>query len=93
VCAIFQKEMEIKKLTVRYSDTSAKLQDVSIILYDSTLLAALIAELNHNAKLSDLNVSSVNVTMRDMGGVYATTLVKDWGIGIEAANRTRLVTT
>jgi hypothetical protein len=31
--------------------------------------------------------------MRDKGGVYAATLAKNWGIGIEAAKRKRLVTT
>jgi hypothetical protein len=31
--------------------------------------------------------------MRDNAGVYAVTLAKNWGIGIEAANRMRLVTT
>jgi hypothetical protein len=31
--------------------------------------------------------------MRDKAGVYAATLAKNWGIGIEAAKRTRLVTT
>jgi hypothetical protein len=31
--------------------------------------------------------------MRDKGGVDAATLAKNWGIGIEAAKRTHLVTT
>jgi hypothetical protein len=31
--------------------------------------------------------------MRDKGGVDAATLAKFWGVGIEAAKRTRLVTT
>jgi hypothetical protein len=31
--------------------------------------------------------------MRDKAGVDAATLAKNWGIGIETANRTRLVTT
>jgi hypothetical protein len=31
--------------------------------------------------------------MRDKGGIDAATLAKNWGIGIEAAKRTRLVTT
>jgi hypothetical protein len=88
VCNLRQKEMEIKKLTVKYSDTSAKLQDLSIILDDSTLLA----ESNHNANIYDLNVFSVTVMMRDKGS-DAATLAKNWGIGIEAAKRTRLVTT
>jgi hypothetical protein len=40
-----------------------------------------------------LNVSMVKSEMRDKGGIDAATLAKNWGIGIEAANRTRLVTT
>jgi hypothetical protein len=89
VCTLRQKEMEIKKLTVKYSYTSAKLQYLSIVLDDSTLLA----ELNGNANISDLNVYYVNATMRDNGGVDPATLTTNWGIGIEAANRTHLVTT
>jgi hypothetical protein len=42
VCTLHQKDTDIKKLTVKYSDTSAKLQDLSIALDDSTLLAELI---------------------------------------------------
>jgi hypothetical protein len=38
-------------------------------------------------------VSLVKSEMRDKAGVYAATLAKNWGIGIEAAKRTRLVTT
>jgi hypothetical protein len=88
-CTLHQKEFEIKKLTVKYSDTSANFQELSIALDDSTLLA----ELNHNANIPDLNVSSVNATMRDRGGVDAATLANNWGIGIEVAKRTRLVIT
>jgi hypothetical protein len=40
-----------------------------------------------------LNVSLVKSEMRDKGGIDAATLAKNWGIGIEAAKRTRLVTT
>jgi hypothetical protein len=35
----------------------------------------------------------VKSEMRDKGGIYAATLANNWGIGIEAARRTRLVTT
>jgi hypothetical protein len=35
----------------------------------------------------------VKSEMRDKGGIDAATLAKNWGIGIEAAKRTRLVTT
>jgi hypothetical protein len=41
----------------------------------------------------NLNISLVKSEMRDKAGVDAATLAKNWGIGIEAAKRTRLVTT
>jgi hypothetical protein len=75
------------KLSFKYSDTSAKLQDLSTVLDDGTLLAEL-DEANSN-----LNVSMVKSKMRDKGGIDAATLANSWGIGIEAAKRTRLVTT
>jgi hypothetical protein len=53
VCSLRQKEEEIKKLSSKYSDTSAKLQDLSAVLDDGTLLAEL-DETNSN-----LNVSMV----------------------------------
>jgi hypothetical protein len=40
-----------------------------------------------------MNVSYIHATMRDKGGVDAVTLATNFGIGIEAAKRTRLVTT
>jgi hypothetical protein len=39
------------------------------------------------------NVSMAKSEMRDKGGIDAATLAKNWGIGIETANRTSLVTT
>jgi hypothetical protein len=87
VCSLRQKEEEITHLSSKYSDTSAKLQDLSAVLDDGTLLA----ELDENNL--NLNVSMVKSEMRDKGGIDAATLVKNWGIGIEAAKRTRLVTT
>jgi hypothetical protein len=39
VCYLRQKELEIEMLSASYSDTSAKLQDLSIVLYNSTLIA------------------------------------------------------
>jgi hypothetical protein len=63
VCTLHQKEFEINNLTVKYSDTSEKLQDLSVALDDGTLLA----ELNRNTNIPDLNVSFVNATMRDKG--------------------------
>jgi hypothetical protein len=41
----------------------------------------------------NLNISWVKYEMRDKAGVDAATLAKNWGIGLEAAKRTRLVTT
>jgi hypothetical protein len=63
------------------------LQEIYAVLDDGTLLA----ELDDN-KLN-LNVSLVKYEMRDRAGSDAATLAKNWGIGIEAAERTRLVTT
>jgi hypothetical protein len=74
---------------VSYSDPSAKLQDLSAVLDHSTLLA----ELKQNVNIADINVSSIHATMREKEGVDAVTLAKNSGIGIEAAKRTRLVTT
>jgi transcription initiation factor TFIIIB Brf1 subunit/transcription initiation factor TFIIB len=87
VCSLRQKEAEIRLLSSKYSDTSAKLQDLSSVLDDGKLLA----ELDDNN--FNLNISLVKSEMRDKAGVDAATLAKNWGIGIEAAKRTRLVTT
>jgi hypothetical protein len=87
VCSLRQKEAEIKLLSSKYSDTSAKLQDLYSVLDDGTLLA----ELEDNNL--NLNISLVKSEMRDNAGVDAATLANNWGIGIEAAKRTRLVTT
>jgi hypothetical protein len=57
------------------------------VLDDGTLLA----ELDDNNL--NLNVSLVQSEMRDKGGIDAATLATNCGIGIEAAKRTRLVTT
>jgi hypothetical protein len=89
VCSLFQKEAEIKLLSARYSDTSAKLQDLSPFLDDGTLLA----EFDCVTTTTDLNVSLVKSEMRDNSGVDTATLPKNWGIGIEAAKMTRIVTT
>jgi hypothetical protein len=87
VCSLRQKEADIKLLSSKYSDTSAKLQDLSAVLDDGTLLA----ELDENNL--NLNISLVKSEMRDKAGIDAATLAKNWGIGIESAKRTRLVTT
>jgi hypothetical protein len=87
VCSLRQKEAAIKLLSSKYSDTSAKLQDLSAVLDDGTLLG----ELDDNNL--NLNISLVKSEMRDKAGIDAATLAKNWGIGIEAAKRTHLVTT
>jgi hypothetical protein len=87
VCSLRQKEAEVKLLSTKYSDTSAKLQDLSLVLDDGTLLAEL------ENITTNLNVSLVKSEMRDKAGVDTATLAKNWGIGIEAAKMTRLVTT
>jgi transcription initiation factor TFIIIB Brf1 subunit/transcription initiation factor TFIIB len=86
VCSLRQKEEKIKHLSSKYSDTSAKLQDLSAVIDDGTLLA----ELDDNNL--NFNVSLVKSEMRDKGGIDAATLAKNWGIGIEAAKRTRVNT-
>jgi hypothetical protein len=82
-----QKEAEVKLISSKYSDTSAKLQYLSPVLEDGTLLAELDNITTH------LNVSLVKYEMRDKAGVDAVTLANNWGIGIEEAKRTRLVNT
>jgi hypothetical protein len=71
VCSLHQKEEEIMKLSSKYSDTSAKLQDLSAVLDDGTLLAEL------DETISNLNVSMVKSEMRDNGGIDATTLANN----------------
>jgi hypothetical protein len=89
VCSLRQKEADIKLLSTRYSDTSTKLQDLSPVLDDGTLLS----DLDCVTTTTDLNVSLVKSEMRDKAGVDAATLAKNWRIRIEAAKRTRLLTT
>jgi hypothetical protein len=64
VFSLFQKELEIEKLSVSYSDTSEKLRDLSAVLDHSTL----IADLKQNVNIADMNVSSIHATMRNKGG-------------------------
>jgi hypothetical protein len=86
-CSLHHKEAEVKLISSKYGDTSAKLQDLSSVLDDGTLLAEL-DNINMN-----LNISLVKSEMRDKAEVDAATLAKNWGIGIESAKRTRLLTT
>jgi hypothetical protein len=72
-----------------FSDTTIKLQALSLTLDDSSLLQ----EMTSHVHISEVNMSSLTADMRDGGGVDVATLAKNFGIGIEAAKRTRLVTT
>jgi hypothetical protein len=63
VCSLRQKEAEVKLLSSKYSDSSAKLQDLSSVLDDGTLLVEL-DDTNLN-----LNISLVKSEMRDKAGV------------------------
>jgi hypothetical protein len=67
VCSLRQEEAEVKLSSSKYSDTSAKLQDLSAVLDDGTLLAEL-DDINMN-----LNISLVTSEMRDKAGVDAAT--------------------
>jgi leucyl aminopeptidase (aminopeptidase T) len=88
MCSLRQKEANIKLISAKYSATSTKLQDLSPVLDDGNVLA----ELDNVTKTTDLKVSLVKSDIRDKAGVDAATLANNWGIGIEAAKRTRLVT-
>jgi hypothetical protein len=89
VFPLHRKEAYIKLISTKYSDTYAKLQDLLPVLDYGTLSA----ELDNVTTTTDLNVYLVKSEMRDKAGVDAATLANNWGIGIEAATRTRLVTT
>jgi hypothetical protein len=52
VCSLRQKEAEVKLISTKYSDTSAKLQNLSPVLDDGTVLA----ELDSSTTYTDLNV-------------------------------------
>jgi hypothetical protein len=72
-----------------FSDTTIQLQALSLTLDDSSLLQ----EMTSHVHISEVNMSSLTADMRDGGGVAVATLAKNFGIGIEAAKRTRLVIT
>jgi hypothetical protein len=65
------------------------LQPLSLTLDDSSLLQ----EMTSHVNISEVNMSSLTVDMRDGGGVDVATLAQNFGIGIEAAKKTRLVNT
>jgi hypothetical protein len=72
-----------------FSNTKIKLQALSLTLDDSSLLQ----EMTSHVHISEVNISSLTADMCDGGGVDVSTLAKNFGIGIEAAKRTHLVTT
>jgi hypothetical protein len=72
-----------------FSDTTLKLQAISLTLDNSSLLQ----EMTSHVHISEVNISSITADMRDGGGVDVATLANKFGIGIETANKTRLVTT
>jgi hypothetical protein len=72
-----------------FSDTMIKLQDLSLTPNDISLLQ----EMTSHVYISEVSMSSLTADMRDVGGVDVSSLAKNFGIGIEAAKRTRLVTT
>jgi hypothetical protein len=78
VCSLHQKEADIKLPSARYIDTSEKLQDLSPVLDDGTLLA----EFDCVTTTTDLNVYLVKYVTREKAGVDAETLAKNWGVGL-----------
>jgi hypothetical protein len=60
-----------------------------IVLDDNTLLP----DLEHDVKIYEVYMSSVNATTREKCGFDAATLANNWGIWTEVANRTCLMTT
>jgi hypothetical protein len=55
VCTLRQEDLEIENLSASFIYTSAKLQDMSVVLDDSTLLP----ELKKHVQISDVSMSSV----------------------------------
>jgi hypothetical protein len=76
-------------IAASFSETTIKLHTLSLKLDDSSLLQ----EITIHVHISEVNRSSLTADMRERGGVYVATSAKNFGIGIEAAKRTHLVTT
>jgi hypothetical protein len=72
-----------------FSDTTIKMQAISLTLDNSSLLQ----QMTSHVHISEVNMSILKADMCDTGGVGVATLATNFGIGIEAAKRTRLVTT
>jgi hypothetical protein len=71
VCSLHQKEAEVKLLSSKFSDTYAKLQDLSPVLDDGTLLA----EFDNITK--NLNVYLVKYDIRYKAEVDAANLANN----------------
>jgi hypothetical protein len=78
---------EVGVIKAKYIDTDAKLQHINEALDDKTLLTGL----NRNVHISEVNMSSLYITVRK-GGVDMHTLARNLGISLEVAKRTRAVT-
>jgi hypothetical protein len=76
-------------MAASFSEIEIKMQALSLTLDYSSLLQ----QMTSHVHISEVNMSSLKADMRDWGGVDVNTLAKNFGIGIEAAKRTRLVTT
>jgi hypothetical protein len=61
-----------------FSDTTIKLQAISLTLDDSSLLQ----EMTSHVHISEVNMSSITADMRDGGEVDVSTLANNFGIGI-----------
>jgi hypothetical protein len=72
-----------------FGDKRIKLQDLSLPLDDSSLLQ----DMTSHVHIFEVNILSLKADMFDGDRVDAATLAKNFGIGIEASKRTRLVTT
>jgi hypothetical protein len=71
-----------------FSDTTIELRALSL-----TLDCSLLQEMTSHVHISEVNMSSLTADMRDGGWVDVATLAKNFGIGIEPAKRTHLLTT
>jgi hypothetical protein len=71
-----------------FRDTTIKLQALSLILDDSSLLQ----EMKSHVHISEVKMSILTADTRDGGGVDVATLANNFGIEIKAAKRTCLMT-
>jgi hypothetical protein len=85
----FRRQICPVHMAETFSDTPIKLQALSLTLDNSSLLQEMMSQVH----ISEMSMSSLTADMRDGGGVDVATLAKNFGIGIEAAKRERLVTT